>query len=543
MKLEERIDELLNTIEKDNRVIKGNFYISIGTRKSKADIKFFRKTNNAKRDIINHIEKYIKKNRRQPEWIKFDLITSVEDIFFDDLVKMMINTRRNYIEYGIAFDDMWNLSFLPEVINANAFLKPDKTGRKLMLSETNINHYLLKYTNQKNAFSSNKYTGKRVKRFYTKGYFLEEDKVYILNEKGYAKGLRQVDNISQELDRLIEKSTDYLAGEINENGKYNYGYFPHFDRKISFYNNLRHASSTYSLIEGLNYTGKDISIAERPLKYLIDNYILKIEQKGFIFDDTNNINEVKLGQNAAFIFAICEYLKVNKNQEFLEAAQLVANGMASMIDIHGNTIHVLNYPNLSVKEKFRIIYYDGEAALAFLRLYQIDGNKKWLELVEKMFEKFISHNYWKYNDHWLGYCTNELVQLNPDVRYFELGIRNAAGQLDFIEKRETTFPTFLEMMMATYHLIQKAKSEGLNELVDQLIDEEKLLRIIHKRADYQRVGFFYPETAMYFKNPERILDGFFIKHHGYRVRIDDIEHYLSGFVQYQQVFKNRQERG
>ena len=93
--------------------------------------------------------------------------------------------------------------------------------------------------------------------------------------------------------------------------------------------------------------------------------------------------------------------------------------------------------------------------------------------------------------------------------------------------------------MATYKLIQKAKATGFEHIVHHLIDEQRLIDVIYTRAEYQRVGFFYPEVAMYFKNPSRILGSFFIKHHGYRVRIDDIEHYVSGYVQFQKLLNNK----
>lgn len=142
------------------------------------------------------------------------------------------------------------------------------------------------------------------------------------------------------------------------------------------------------------------------------------------------------------------------------------------------TTHLLNYPDLSVKERFRIIYYDGETALALLRLYQRDKNDLWLKTVENLMDRFIEKKYWQYHDHWLGYCTNELIQINPQEKYVEFGIKNVNTHLDYIEQRETTFPTFLEMLMATYRLVQKSKETGYEELVNHLIDEEYLKKLL-----------------------------------------------------------------
>jgi len=537
--MEKAIESL---IEKINKIHKNydKVFISIGNANIKAYVKIIKNTTNMKSQLMKQINNYKKQTGSFPKWVKVDIVTLEESISFNEVERLLINTRRNYVDFGVALDKQWQIAFLPDEINANAFVRPSKKDKKLKeIAENNITHFLNKHKRLNTNFKVEEYRNTKVTIFKTEAYFIEDEEIIDLYERGYMRGIRIVNDLNSEIDKLIETSSEFLQNEIQPNGKYIYGYFPHFDREINYYNILRHSSSTYALTEGLVYLQKDISIIKKPLNYIIENYYYEKNDEAYIFDDTKSINEIKLGQNASFIFAVCEYLNhAPRDKQYLNYAQKVAKGILSMINMNNmETIHVLNYPDLSVKEHFRIVYYDGEAALALLRLYQIDKNKLWLDTVEKLFERFKNEKYWKYHDHWLAYCSNELVKINPKEKYFEFGMKNAADYLDYIYQRETTFPTFLEMLMATYHLVNSAKNQGLEELIKETIDENKLIETIHQRANFQRIGYFYPEIAMYFKNPKRILGSFFIKHHGYRVRIDDIEHYLSGYVQYQKVFK------
>lgn len=520
-------------------------FISLGFLNRRAHVFKIKNNNYAVKNIQNEILK-LSRSGHETQWIRADFIKNQEEVPFTDLLEELPKIRRNYVDFGISFDPSFTLSFLAEEINANAFVRPipGKDHQSLFVCERNINTYLKKFKSYRGIYFHKKYANKNVIKFYTQGYLLDGDQLIELIPEGNMHGIRKVEagKEKEEYGKLIKTATNYLLNQVKDNGKYEYGKFPHFDKKIGFYNVLRHASSTYSLLEGLEYLEdeSDIEKAKETLDYILENnlYVDPAEKDAaYIFDDTKQINEIKLGQNGVALIALVQYMNMTDSKEYLETARKLARGTMRMIGEEGDTVHVLNYPELTVKEEKRVIYYDGEAAFGLMRLYQLDENPEWLEYVEILFNHFIENDYWKYSDHWLSYCTYELTKVKPEEKYFIFGLKNVSKRLKFIYQRETTFPTFLEMLMAGYRMVDLMKEKGMHELVAEYLDENMFNKTIEKRAEYQRTGYFYPEVAMYFKNPESILGSFFIKHHGYRVRIDDVQHYISGYIQYMRYFK------
>lgn len=478
--------------------------------------------------------RFIRKYRVDPYWIKMDVVTAVTEMDFPALERKAAITRRNYFRRGIAFDPDFKLAFLEQEINGNAMIRSVKNGTP-RLDERNINHYI-RY-NQPNGFPfiKRRYQNKSAYVFETIGVFTgrDEDGLRDLYGGELTNGIRKTANIEDEVRSLIARSTNYLVNQVGSSGRFAYGYFSAFGRPIRTYNILRHSSSAYSMIEGYEIL-RDPAILEAAVKaidYVIREAMVYRESgEAFVVDHAND-SEIKLGSNATAILAMAKHMEVTGSDTYLAPARALARGIIKMKSAGGGFTHVLSHPSFDVKEAFRTVYYDGEALFALLRLYAVDREQKWLDEAREAFDYFIAEDYWKNHDHWLSYASNEITDYIPDDRYFTFGLKNCQGRLRFIYHRETTYPTFLELTMATYKMIKKIKELNKTYLLEH-IDEEFLHETVDRRAEYQRVGFFYPELAMYNKNPGLILHGFFVRHHALRVRIDDVEHYLSGYCQY-----------
>ncbi|WP_338149516.1 Mur ligase family protein [Agrobacterium pusense] len=482
--------------------------------------------------------------RIEGRWIRVDWVEIAEQTTWARLRLLLGKVKRNYFRFGIALDSTFRHAFTEQELNANAMLYGGNTLPNSLLNEKNFNLYArTRYEDLPTIdFSHNE----AIFLFSTKGVFCDETgALHVLGGTGLDTGRRTIDRLDGGVAlALVRAASEHLARQVNVDGSFVYGYHACFDRRIETYNTLRHASTVYAMIEAWEVT------RDRQLRQAIERALLCLEtqlirpvvlpdgqQAAFLVEADG---EIKLGGNAVAILALTKYMGVTGTTGRTGLAERLAAGIRHMQDPQsGAFIHVLRFPDLSVKQRYRTIYYEGEAAFGLMRLYDLTRDERWLETVEKAFGHFIRKEYWKHHDHWLGYCVNELTRHRPEERYFRFAIRNVADYLDFVENRITTFPTLLELMMAARQTISRIAAAPTMRALLGDIDLARFERALEKRAHHLLNGYFWPEMAMYYRNPDRIAGSFFIRHHAFRVRIDDVEHYLSGFVAYRNYLRER----
>lgn len=476
-------------------------------------------------------------NGYAPLWVKAGVVRRSEYAQLADVNERLENGKLRFFRRGICFDGEMQRA----VTEAEANCYGVYTYKKKRLELTSVNRYLAAC-----SLPTLSVLPERVVLFDCMSVFCDEKAaVHTLYTDGACCGRRVCERVSaDDVKRVISTSSDFLAMMEGLDGKFEYGFFPLSGNAIAGYNTVRHASALWSLVCAARVTGDKFTLmqAKKAAEYMVSLLFCKYapnparENTAFLPDPT--ANEVKLGGSGIAIVALTELMELTGDYRYRQQAVELGNGILELFDERdGSFFHVLRYPTLAPRDKFRTVYYDGEAVFGLCRLYALTRERRWLDAAKQAVDRFIREDYTQYRDHWVAYAVNELSKHLPEDKYLSFGLKNAAASLKSLYSRETIAHTSLELLCVTFELYARIKEQGLECSYLTDFDEGLFIRTIYRRVWRMLDGYAYPELAMYFKEPAACVGAIVVRQGDFRIRIDDIGHFCAAYCSFYRNFE------
>ncbi len=528
--------------DKQSIAFKGNHTVFVSVSDSYTRARVFRgigsNTQSAWDDAEAQIREFVIENAYDPLWIKAETISFAEQISADEYSKRLEQNYEYMYRAGLAFDQSFKDFILEGELLTNDIL--DFESNTVDLSKLNTFFEKVGRDTKISEFPET------VTVFTCDGYFANENAdIYALHsdQQNYGRRVTGCPDADQALE-IMSSAASYLYSQLEETGKFIYGYYPSSGKNIGSYNSLRHAGTIWSLI--CQYKTKPDSSMPDKIRSAIDFllspytgktggfYLEKDENTAFIVERKDET--IKVGGNGIAIMALSEYLyefgEDDPNYDrYYNALVKLANGILEMQHEDGSYSHLwsLDYKVIS---EFVTVFYDGEATFALARTYSLTMDKKYLDGAEKAVQMFIREDYTKYRDHWVSYALNEVTMYAPKEEYFRFALDNAAKNLKKIYFQKTPYNVFMELLMSTFDLYDRMIQSGVSSEALKSFDSDLFLDTIFKRAEFMLNSYAYPELIMHLEEPSRTCGSFFIRHDNFRIRIDDVQHFVGGYYRY-----------
>ena len=328
----------------------------------------------------------------------------------------------------------------------------------------------------------------------------------------------------------------YLAQAVGPDGRFTYEYDPATNLDSGRYNLLRHAGSTYALIEVFEVVDRDpalLTAAERALAYLLAQV-----KPGSVAGTACLVENgfVKLGGNGLAVVALARHASATGERRHVETAQALCRWLILNQERTGRfVVHKQPYPD-GPRDDFESAYYPGEAILALCRLHALDPGGPWMAAAHRGARWLIEvrdrgrtpadipH------DHWLLYALNELHRNDPQPAYVAHALlitraildanarvpAEAAGLAD-----ANPIATRVEGLCAAHEMLGRA---GETARVAEI--EPVVRRATDVLLDLQ----FTPTEAAMFPEPKRVAGGVAATSASQLIRVDTVQHAASAFL-------------
>jgi hypothetical protein len=471
--------------------------------------------------------------------IRLDVVDETTDIKNHELAKRWNAKHRD--RRGYIFDSNPPVAVLPdEMIQRNIM---DNKGRfkahrlKKIITDRGVGTKALNYFKKDGSIDY---------CLFTRFSFMEGDQgqlVPLLNGRPVS--------YSVDSDTLLERAIlagEYLKRAVNTDGTFNYVYYPHFNKNADDYNLLRHAGTAYAMTELYEITGDDkllekIKLAHTHLLSLMDgpNDRDKALGKNFQALYHPKKKEAKAGGAALCLIAFAKYTTVTGDKQHLPLMQDLARFIQNQTEENGHLISkYFKKPPAKIKD-FDSIYYPGECVLALTRLYQIDGNKAWIETADKLVGFMVHIRDASLSierlphDHWLCIALNELIPILGGNEDYEKHAFKIGESIYRMMRKDGPDPEWVGSFYKPPRSTPSAtRNEGviaLFRLADQLNQPTtKWYETARTIAGFDLRMQFTDMTGMFFKHPDKAKGAYPRSFVNPEIRIDYVQHNLSALL-------------
>lgn len=319
-------------------------------------------------------------------------------------------------------------------------------------------------------------------------------------------------------------------------------------RSLGGYNMLRHAGTTYAMLELFEETGDKnlLEEAESALEFLESRTRQCFGMSEEFRCLVDGSRKIKLGGNALAVLAYTKHAEVTGEDTYIPEAISLARWMIETQASDGEFTRHIELIDTGELDDHISDYYPGEAIFALARLSEITDDPKWLSSAELAADWLINvRDSGKtedelLHDHWLLYGLSEIYGTNPKDLYLEHArkitnsiIDSQNTDLEGVDTiynggygenpRSTPASTRTEGLAAAYSIFEAADDEAQMERIERAI-ERGVEFIMRNQMTETKIEVLEAHSGS--------LGGFTESLDDYNIRIDYVQHAISALLGY-----------
>ncbi|MFM7199627.1 MAG: hypothetical protein ACKO6N_02450 [Myxococcota bacterium] len=353
---------------------------------------------------------------------------------------------------------------------------------------------------------------------------------------------------SENLRSSLRDAGFYLARMVQADGRYCYTYLADQDRCDRDYNLLRHAGTTYSLYQIYREIPEPafLQAAEQATAWLRlqERIVEGHHDQRYLIEG----KLAKLGAVGLSLLALVERENAVRDGLDRERMRAYARFIRSQQRADGYLFSWFQWDRRIPVPESNSIYYPGEALLGLVRLQQLEPSAEVLETALRAAD-YLAFRRWRFggielyvpSDAWLTQALAELQQLQPHdaLRAYVYELVDLTRQSQLLAEEGT--PPELVGGPASGFFVPAvtpagSRSEGLSaackmaRALGDHVQAQLLLDALMRQAPFQLWHQLREENSFFLPNPSRAHGGFRASADQLDIRIDYVQHNVTGLL-------------